>query len=153
MSHLKGNIDQSSKGKLYQTKTVSDKNIPTTKNDLTHVLHLNDYIKQSKVEDLFNYIQKEKPSQFEIKIAINELLKKYEPKNEIFYNMLDIFLKTGWPINFGINLDDGNKNNIEYIYLGSYEMALGPNYELFNKLIKVASFGSESLYKIGEYHE
>ena len=103
MSHIKGNIDQSSKGKLYQTKTVSDKNIPTTKNDLTHVLHLNDYIKQSKVEDLFNYIQKEKPSQFEIKIAINELLKKYEPKNEIFYNMLDIFLKTGWPINFGIN--------------------------------------------------
>ena len=103
MSHLKGNIDQSSKGKLYQTKTVSDKNIPSTKNDLTHVLHLNDYIKQSKVEDLFNYIQKEKPSQFEIKIAINELLKKYEPKNEIFYNMLDIFLKTGWPINFGIN--------------------------------------------------
>ena len=27
MSHIKENIDQSSKGKLYQTKVVSDKNV------------------------------------------------------------------------------------------------------------------------------
>ena len=103
MSHLKGNNDQTLNNKIYQTKTVSDKNIPTNNNDLTHVLHLNELIKQSQVENLLNYIQKEKLSLFEINIGINELLKKYEPKNEDFYSMLDIFLQTGFPINYGLN--------------------------------------------------
>ena len=47
MSHIKGNIDQSSK--LYQIKAVSDKNIISGKNDLTHILHLNELIKQSNI--------------------------------------------------------------------------------------------------------
>jgi DNA polymerase sigma len=146
MSHLKGNIDQSSKGKLYQTKTVSDKNIPSTKNDLTHVLHLNDYIKQSKVEDLFNYIQKEKPSQFEIKIAINELLKKYEPKNEIFYNMLDIFLKTGWPINFGINIPQTEAQKI-------YNFELNENEEITLLNLAILLNDIEFVKLVLKYHD
>ena len=101
MSHIKGNIDQSSK--LYQIKAVSDKNIISGKNDLTHILHLNELIKQSNIEELQNYIQKEKPSHFEIKIAIAELLKKYEHKDQNFYIMLNLFLNTGFPINTGIN--------------------------------------------------
>jgi len=52
---------------------------------------------------LQNYIQKEKPSKFEIKVAIAELMKKYDPKDQNFYIMLNIFLNTGFPINTGIN--------------------------------------------------
>lgn len=40
------------------------------------------------------------------------------------------------------------KNNITYIYLGSYEKALYPNYDTFGKLKKIVSFGYEDLYKI-----
>ena len=114
MSHIKGNIDQSSK--LYQIKAVSDKNIISGKNDLTHLLHLNELIKQSNIEELQNYIQKEKPSQFEIKVAIAELMKKYEPKDQNFYIMLNIFLNTGFPINTGINFQKKellNNSNLE----------------------------------------
>ena len=103
MSHTKGNFDQSSKANLYKIKAISDKNIISGKNELTHILHLNELIKQSNIEELQNYIQKEKPSQFEIKVAIAELMKKYEPKDQNFYIMLNIFLNTGFPINTGIN--------------------------------------------------
>ena len=103
MSHLKGNNDQTSKGQLYQTNSVSEKHIPSGKYDLTHILHLKEIINKFQVEELQNYIQKEKPSQIEIKTAINELLKIYESKNPNFYIMLDILLKTGFPINSGIN--------------------------------------------------
>ena len=109
MSHIKENIDQSSKGKLYQTKVVSDKNIPSGKNELTNILHLNEIIKQSNIEDLQNYVQKEKLSAFELKIAINELLKKYEPNNHNFYTMLDILLQAGFPINSGINIPSNER--------------------------------------------
>ena len=104
MSHTKGNIDQMSKGKLYQTKTYSDKSIPTGNKDLTNILHLTDLIKQSKIEELQNYIKTEKPSQFELKIAITELLKNYEQNKENFYIMLEIFLQSGFLINSGINI-------------------------------------------------
>ena len=40
------------------------------------------------------------------------------------------------------------KNNISYIYLGSYEKELNPNYDTFSKLEKVISFGNEELYKV-----
>ena len=103
MSHTKGNFDQSSKANLYKIKAISDKNIISGKNELTHILHLNELIKQSNIEELQNYIQKEKPSQFEIKVAIVELMKKYDPKDQNFYIMLNIFLNTGFPINTGIN--------------------------------------------------
>ena len=103
MSHTKGNFDQSSKANLYKIKAISDKNIISGKNELTHILHLNELIKQSNIEELQNYIQKEKPSQFEIKVAIAELMKKYDPKDQNFYIMLNIFLNTGFPINTGIN--------------------------------------------------
>ena len=54
MSHIKGNIDQSSK--LYQIKAVSDKNIISGQNDLTHILHLNELIKQSNIEEMTDLI-------------------------------------------------------------------------------------------------
>ena len=48
MSHKKVNIEQSLKPQLYQTMSVSDKNIPGKKIDLTltHLLHLNHYINE-----------------------------------------------------------------------------------------------------------
>ena len=66
MSHIKGNNDQTSKGQLYQTNSVSEKHIPSGKYDLTHILHLKEIINKFQVEELQNYIQKEKPSQIEI---------------------------------------------------------------------------------------
>ena len=116
MSHTKGNFDQSSKANLYKIKAISDKNIISGKNELTHILHLNELIKQSNIEELQNYIQKEKPSQFEIKVAIVELMKKYDPKDQNFYIMLNIFLNTGFPINTGINFQKKellNNSNLE----------------------------------------
>ena len=116
MSHTKGNFDQSSKANLYKIKAISDKNIISGKNELTHILHLNELIKQSNIEELQNYIQKEKPSQFEIKVAIAELMKKYDPKDQNFYIMLNIFLNTGFPINTGINFQKKellNNSNLE----------------------------------------
>ena len=116
MSHTKGNFDQTSKANLYKIKAISDKNMVSGKNELTHILHLNELIKQSNIEELQNYIQKEKPSQFEIKVAIAELMKKYEPKDQNFYIMLNIFLNTGFPINTGINFQKKellNNSNLE----------------------------------------
>lgn len=40
------------------------------------------------------------------------------------------------------------QNNITYVYLGSYEKSLNPNYDIFNKLEKIVSFGNEELYKV-----
>lgn len=41
------------------------------------------------------------------------------------------------------------KNNISYIYLGSYELgSLNPNWDTIDKLEKVVNFGNETLYKI-----
>ena len=106
MSHKKGNIDQT-KTQLYKTISVSEKNI-SGKNinlTLTHLLHLNQYINESNIEELKKYIQEEKISDSkEIGDIIKELLKKYGPDNKKFYIMLDILLKTGWPINSELDL-------------------------------------------------
>ena len=107
MSHLKGNIDQQ-KGKLYQTKTVSDKNIPSGKNDLTHILHLNKLIEQSSPQDLLLFFEKEKPSQHAIKTVVNELIKKYDIKNENFYKILDILLSQGGSPNYALDFTEGD---------------------------------------------
>ena len=109
MSHKKVNIDQSSKPQLYQTMSVSEKNIPGKNIDmtLTHLLHLNQFINESKIEELKNYIQEEKISDpKEIGNIIKELLKKYDPTNKNFYIMLDILLNTGWPINYEIEISE-----------------------------------------------
>ena len=100
MSFKKGNTEQSSKTQLYQTKTVSEKNISGKNNDMTHLLHLNKYFIESNVEELEKYIHEEKIyDSEEIAIAIKKLLEKYDPTNKNFYKMLDILLKRKWPIN------------------------------------------------------
>ena len=121
MSHKKVNIEQSSKPQLYQTMSVSEKNIPGKNIDktLTHLLHLNQYINESKIEELKNYIQEEKISDpKEIGNIIKELLKKYESTNKNFYIMLDILLNTGWPINYEIEISQKDYpklfNNLNY---------------------------------------
>ena len=62
MSHIKGNNESTSKGKIYQTKTVSDKNLPTTGNELTLTLYLNKLIEQYQIKDIEIFIEQEKPS-------------------------------------------------------------------------------------------
>ena len=50
MSYLKGNNELNTKGKFYQTKTVSDKNLPTGNNDLTLTLYLSRLIEQFQIQ-------------------------------------------------------------------------------------------------------
>ena len=95
MSHNKGSIEQSTKSKIYQTKTVSDKDLPTSNNDVTLTLHLNGLIEQYQIKDIENFIEKEKPSSQILKTGINILLKKYILGDENFYNLLDLFLQAG----------------------------------------------------------
>ena len=107
MSHKKGDIAQSSKAQFYQNYSVSEKNISGENNNLTltHLLHLNQIINESNIEQLKQYIQEEKISdQKEIEDIIKALLKKYYPDNENFYIMLDILLQTGWPIDSEIEI-------------------------------------------------
>ena len=109
MSHIKGNTELlTQKGKIYQTKTVSDKDLPTTNNDVTLTLHLNKYIEQYQINDIENFIKQEKPSQNILNLGINFLLKKYKynPGSDFsdidadnynfnFYKILDLLLKFG----------------------------------------------------------
>ena len=45
------------------------------------------------------------------------------------------------------------KNNIKYIYLGTYELgSLNPNMNTFKKLKKIATYGTETLYEV-EYEK
>ena len=131
MSHIKGNTELlTQKGKIYQTKTVSDKDLPTTNNDVTLTLHLNKYIEQYQINDIENFIKQEKPSQNILNLGINFLLKKYKynPGSDFsdidadnynfnFYKILDLLLKFGASSNICIiyNSSDNSKFNIPNI--------------------------------------
>ena len=114
MSYNKGNNEASSKGKFYQTKTVSDKNLPTGNNDLTLTLYLNRLIEQFQIQEIEEFITKEKPSPDILKTAIILLLKKYTLGEENFYKLLDLFLQAGASPDIYINYNsqDNPKINI-----------------------------------------
>ena len=113
MSHNKGNSDQSTKAKFYQKKTVSDKNLPTTNNDLTLTLYLNKLIEQYQIIDIQNYIEKEKPSTQILNTGINILLKKYNSVDENFYKLLDLLLQAGASPNYSITYDPPENSKIQ----------------------------------------
>ena len=127
MSHNKGNTEQSSKSKIYQTKTISDKNLPTSNNDVTLTLHLNGLIEQYQIKDIENFIEKEKPSSQILKTGINILLKKYNLGDENFYKVLDLLLQAGASPNNPINYNPPEnikiptileKDNVTLLMLG-----------------------------------
>jgi len=74
---MKGSNDAMAKGKIYQTKTVSDKNLPTGNNDLTLTLYLNKLIDQYQIQEIENFISQQKPSSRILENAISLSLKKY----------------------------------------------------------------------------
>jgi DNA polymerase sigma len=115
MSHIKGNIDLTSKGKLYQTKTVSDKNLPTSGNEVTLTIYLNKLIEQYQIKDIENFIEKEKPSSYILSTGINLLLKKYNFEDETFYKILDLLLMSGASPNISINYNSQEKSQIPNI--------------------------------------
>jgi DNA polymerase sigma len=127
MSYNKGNNEASSKGKFYQTKTVSDKNLPTGNNDLTLTLYLNRLIEQFQIQEIEEFITKEKPSSDILKTAIILLLKKYNLGEENFYKLLDLFLQAGASPDIYINYNSQDNpkinisekdNNITLLMLG-----------------------------------
>ena len=127
MSYNKGNNEASSKGKFYQTKTVSDKNLPTGNNDLTLTLYLNRLIEQFQIQEIEEFITKEKPSPDILKTAIILLLKKYTLGEENFYKLLDLFLQAGASPDIYINYNSQDNpkinisekdNNITLLMLG-----------------------------------
>ena len=101
MSHIKGNTDQQ-KGKLYQTKTVSDKNIPSGKNDLTHILHLNKLVEQSSPQDLKLFLELDVPHLSAYNLILEEhtmlYLNDYKIKEDIRFDKLidDMLTKHGY---------------------------------------------------------
>ena len=94
MSFKKGNTEQSSKTQLYQTKTVSEKNISGKNNDMTHLLHLNKYFIESNVEELEKYIHEENIYDSDVKTVLNhhniETINVPDPYNiyPVFYSIL-----------------------------------------------------------------
>ena len=127
MSYNKGNNEASSKGKFYQTKTVSDKNLPTGNYDLTLTLYLNKLIEQFQIQEIEEFITKEKPSSDILKTAIILLLKKYNLGEENFYKLLDLFLQAGASPDIYINYNSQDNpkinisekdNNITLLMLG-----------------------------------
>ena len=103
MSYNKGNNEATSKGKFYQTKTVSDKNLPTGNNDLTLTLYLSRLIEQFQIQEIEEFIAKEKPSSDILKTAIIVLLKKYNLGEKNFYKLLDLLLQAGASADIYIN--------------------------------------------------
>ena len=127
MSYLKGNNDQILKGKIYQTKTVSDKNLPTSNNDLTLTLYLNKLIDQYQIRELENFISQEKPSSSILENGISLSLKKYNLGDKNFYKLLDILFQAGASPDISINTNSKDnpklpniqeKENITLLMLG-----------------------------------
>ena len=110
MSYLKGNNELNTKGKFYQTKTVSDKNLPTGKNEVTLTLYLNRLIEQFQIQEIEEFISKEKPSSEILKTATNYLLKKYNLGEENFYKLLNILFQAGASPDISISNNNTQEN-------------------------------------------
>ena len=110
MSYLKGNNELNTKGKFYQTKTVSDKNLPTGKNEVTLTLYLNRLIEQFQIQEIEEFISKEKPSTEILKTATNYLLKKYNLGEENFYKLLNILFQAGASPDISISNNNTQEN-------------------------------------------
>ena len=115
MSHIKGNNESTSKSHIYQTKTVSDKDLPTSNNGLTLTLHLNKLIEQYQIKDIEIFIEQEKPPSKILNLGINYLLKKYNLGDENFYNLLDLLLRSGASPNNCIDYNSQENPNIQNI--------------------------------------
>ena len=115
MSHIKGNNESTSKSHIYQTKTVSDKDLPTSNNGLTLTLHLNKLIEQYQIKDIEIFIEQEKPPSKILNLGINYLLKKYNLGDENFYNLLDLLLRSGASPNNCIDYNSQENSNIQNI--------------------------------------
>ena len=92
---MKSNNEGPTKNKIYQTKTVSEKNVNSGGKDLTLTLYLNKLIDQYQIQEIDTFLKKEKPSSNILKTAISLLLKKYNLGDENFYKLLDLLFQSG----------------------------------------------------------
>ena len=115
MSYMKGSNDAMAKGKIYQTKTVSDKNLPTGNNDLTLTLYLNKLIDQYQIQEIENFISQQKPSSRILENAISLSLKKYNLGDKNFYKLLDTLLQAGASPDTMINFNSKDNPKIQNI--------------------------------------
>ena len=95
MSYMKNSNEAPSKNKIYQTKTVSEKNLTAGKSDLTLTLYLNKFIDQYQIQEIDTFLKRENPSSENLKTAITSPLKKYNKGKENFYKLLDLLLQSG----------------------------------------------------------
>ena len=114
MSYTKGSNEPTSKNKIYQTKTVSEKNITGGK-DLTLTLYLNKLIDQYQIEDIEDFLKKENPSSDILNNAISLLLKKYNLGDGNFYKLLDLLLQAGASPDISINNNSQENSKIPNI--------------------------------------
>ena len=94
MSYIKGSNETTPKNKIYQTKTVSEKNIAGGK-DLTFSLYLKKSIDENQIKETEELLKKENPSSDILNNAISSLLKKYNLGDGNFYKLLDLLLQAG----------------------------------------------------------
>ena len=126
MSYIKGSNEATPKNKIYQIKTVSEKNITGGK-DLTLTLYLNKLIDQLLIKETEEFLKKENPSSDILNNAISLLLKKYNLGDGNFYKLLDLLLQAGASPDISINNNSqenpkipniSEKENITLLMLG-----------------------------------
>ena len=100
MNSNKVNSDSNIKGKFYQIKTLSEKNIPNK--EITKSLQLTKLVEMGQVQNLRNFLEKDCPSPQMLNEAIISLLKTYNEKNQNFYEILRLLLLYGANVNLHI---------------------------------------------------
>ena len=109
---MKGNTNKMMP--FYQTKTKSDKNVMNQcSNEITHTIYLNKFIDKGQYQEIESYIIKEKLSPEVLFNGVKALLKKYIKGNKFFYEILDLLLSSGAPVNAPISINNSQQNNIK----------------------------------------
>ena len=128
---MKNSNEAPSKNKIYQTKTVSEKNLTAGKSDLTLTLYLNKFIDQYQIQEIETFLKRENPSSEILKTAISLLLKKYNKGDENFYKLLDLLLQSGVSADISISTnrqenpiipDISEKENITLLMLNDIDL-------------------------------
>ena len=101
---------------FYQTKTKSDKNVMNQcSNEITHTIYLNKFIDKEQIKDIESYIINKNLSPEVLFNGIKALLKKYTKGYKFFYEILDLLLSSGAPVNAPISINSQQNMQINTI--------------------------------------
>ena len=84
-------------------------------NEITHTIYLNKFIDKGQYQEIESYIIKEKLSPEVLFNGVKALLKKYSKGYKFFYEILDLLLSSGAPINAPISINSQQNMQINTI--------------------------------------